>query len=339
MPKGSDDDGAYMVIWWVHSVDLHCVGRRVSILTGLVEAPLRSLQLHAMSTPMSPTRLDDDPEQPPPSAQPVQQRPSRASPPNNSHVQRTSGVPRRDARTVSHPRRAAAHPAVDHSANSQMHNHHTPSNASSRTSTEPLPATAPGSASQTATKPSASSAHPPPLLTSGVASTARTFFDPWNSSSTGHQRAENRLSGSTSWRQSRSLKLAEQYKGGLGGGKRVADTADAGSEDFGQDGRLANGGWEKGAKGLRTGGQKSLAEVWGKSKASTAARKSSQEDKRIEDISHLEPRSDREESAMRLEGTCGRPNTARIYIYSILTTDCRPKYRTTVRTTAPGKAA
>jgi hypothetical protein len=47
----------------------------------------------------------------------------------------------------------------------------------------------------------------------------------------------------------------------------VADTVGAGSEDFGKDGRKANGGWEKGATGLRSGGQKSLAEVWGASKA------------------------------------------------------------------------
>jgi hypothetical protein len=47
----------------------------------------------------------------------------------------------------------------------------------------------------------------------------------------------------------------------------VADTVGAGSEDFGKDGRKANGGWEKGAKGLRNSGQKSLAEVWGATKA------------------------------------------------------------------------
>ncbi|KAF2001432.1 hypothetical protein P154DRAFT_433191 [Amniculicola lignicola CBS 123094] len=103
------------------------------------------------------------------------------------------------------------------------------------------------------------------------------FFDPWNSSSTGHQRAENnRLSGSTSWRQSQNLKLSAQYRGGLGGGgKRVADTVGAGSEDFGKDGRKANGGWEKGAKGLRGSGQKSLAEVWG---AGKVLKSSSQEE-------------------------------------------------------------
>jgi hypothetical protein len=64
------------------------------------------------------------------------------------------------------------------------------------------------------------------------------------------------------------LKLGEQYKGGLsGGGKRVADTVGAGSEDFGKDGRKENSDWEEGAKGLRTGGQKSLADVWSVSKA------------------------------------------------------------------------
>ncbi|KAF2134878.1 hypothetical protein P153DRAFT_362602 [Dothidotthia symphoricarpi CBS 119687] len=101
-----------------------------------------------------------------------------------------------------------------------------------------------------------------------TAQTARKFFDPWNSSSTGHQRAENRLSGSTSWRTSRNLKLSEQHKGGLTGGRtRVTDTVGAGSQDFGKDGRRADGGWEKGAKGLRTNGQASLVEAWGASKA------------------------------------------------------------------------
>lgn len=84
------------------------------------------------------------------------------------------------------------------------------------------------------------------------------FFDAWNSSSTGHQRAENRLSGSTSWRQSRNQKLGEQYKGGLTGGKRVSDTVGAGSDHHGKEGRKANGGWERGAKA-----QKSLVEFWG----------------------------------------------------------------------------
>ncbi|ORY13281.1 hypothetical protein BCR34DRAFT_481349 [Clohesyomyces aquaticus] len=100
----------------------------------------------------------------------------------------------------------------------------------------------------------------------------RSFFDPWNSSSTGHQRAENRLSGSTSWRESRNLKLGEQYRSGLGGGQRLADTVGAGSKDFGKDGRQQNGRWVKGAKGLRAAGQKSLAEVWGKRKAGAGRR-------------------------------------------------------------------
>lgn len=82
----------------------------------------------------------------------------------------------------------------------------------------------------------------------------RQTFDPWNSSSTGHQRAENRLAGSTSWRASRTLKLGHQFRAGEGGGQRVFDTVGAGSKDFGRDGRKENGGWEKGAPGLRQKG-------------------------------------------------------------------------------------
>ncbi|RMY96674.1 hypothetical protein D0862_08461 [Hortaea werneckii] len=92
------------------------------------------------------------------------------------------------------------------------------------------------------------------------------IFDAFNSSATGHQKAENRLGGSTSWRDSRNKKLREQYSGGRGGGKRVSDTVGAGSLDFGQDGRTENGGWVKGAKGLRSDGQKSIVEMGGVSK-------------------------------------------------------------------------
>jgi hypothetical protein len=137
---------------------------------------------------------------------------------------------------------------------------HETHNASSRSS---------GLASSQEKSTSIRAATPQQGLPSKAAPAARTFFDPWNSSSTGHQRAENRLSGSTSWRVSRSLKLSAQYKGGLAGGeKRVADTVGAGSTAFGKDGRKPNGGWEKGAKGLRTGGQKSLADIWGATKVS-----------------------------------------------------------------------
>ncbi|KAI1208680.1 uncharacterized protein F4807DRAFT_430681 [Annulohypoxylon truncatum] len=57
-------------------------------------------------------------------------------------------------------------------------------------------------------------------------------FDPWNSSATGHQRADNHLGRSTGWRQSRNLKLTSQFKGGPGGGQRVSDTVGAGSKDW-----------------------------------------------------------------------------------------------------------
>jgi hypothetical protein len=100
----------------------------------------------------------------------------------------------------------------------------------------------------------------PPNHKGKAAKPSRAIFDPFNSSATGHQRAENRLGGSTSWRDSRSLKLRQQFVSGSGGGKRVSDTVGAGSLDFGRDGRTESGGWSDGAKGLRTGGQTSLWE-------------------------------------------------------------------------------
>lgn len=58
-------------------------------------------------------------------------------------------------------------------------------------------------------------------------------YDPWNSSSSGHQRSENPsgLAGSTGWRQSRNMKLHHQWRGGATGGKRVSDIVGVGSED------------------------------------------------------------------------------------------------------------
>ena len=55
-------------------------------------------------------------------------------------------------------------------------------------------------------------------------------FDPWNSSSTGHQRPENRPG--TGWRESRNKKLNSQFRAGESGGERVSDTWGAGSEDW-----------------------------------------------------------------------------------------------------------
>jgi hypothetical protein len=65
-----------------------------------------------------------------------------------------------------------------------------------------------------------------------AAQPTKTQFDPWNSSSTGHQRAENRLGASTGWRQSRATKLHHQFKSGGTGGKRISDKVGAGSEDW-----------------------------------------------------------------------------------------------------------
>jgi hypothetical protein len=99
---------------------------------------------------------------------------------------------------------------------------------------------------------------PPPVS----AKPNRRFFDSWNSSSTGHQRADNSPAGSTSWRESRSLELSNQFGGGASGGAQLADTVGAGSEDFGKDDRLENGSWAKGAPGLRGRGQISVVEAF-----------------------------------------------------------------------------
>ncbi|GAB7365042.1 hypothetical protein MBLNU230_g5823t1 [Neophaeotheca triangularis] len=108
--------------------------------------------------------------------------------------------------------------------------------------------------------PTTSTHKPAPL----AAKPSKNIFDPFNSSSTGHQRADNRLSGSISWRESRNRKLQEQFAHQHdGGGKRMSDTVGAGSLDFGTDGRTENGGWERGASGLRKGGQKSILEGFG----------------------------------------------------------------------------
>lgn len=84
-------------------------------------------------------------------------------------------------------------------------------------------------------------AKPPPFMVSPRKSPPPTkaaepqlgrTFDPWNSSSTGHQRAENRLGVGTGWRESRNAKLQSQFRGGAGGGARVSDTVGAGSQDW-----------------------------------------------------------------------------------------------------------
>lgn len=95
---------------------------------------------------------------------------------------------------------------------------------------------------------------PPPKPT-------RIFFDPFNSSSTGHQRAESRIAGSTSWRDSRTHKLANQFGdvSGRGGDIHLSDLVGAGSVNWGKDGRKENGDWEKGAPGLREKGWQDIS--------------------------------------------------------------------------------
>jgi hypothetical protein len=94
----------------------------------------------------------------------------------------------------------------------------------------------------------------------------REIFDPWNSISHGHQHAENRLSGSASWRDSRHAKLAEQYANGSSGGRRTSDTVEAGSENSRKGGRTKNGSWLEGASALRGKNQKTILECMGGSR-------------------------------------------------------------------------
>ncbi|KAL2196512.1 hypothetical protein P885DRAFT_78238 [Corynascus similis CBS 632.67] len=55
-------------------------------------------------------------------------------------------------------------------------------------------------------------------------------FDPWNSASTGHQRAET--CGPQGWRESRNMKMNHQFRAGNSGGERISDAVGVGSEDF-----------------------------------------------------------------------------------------------------------
>ncbi|MCJ1406007.1 hypothetical protein MMC19_000072 [Ptychographa xylographoides] len=79
-------------------------------------------------------------------------------------------------------------------------------------------------------------------------------FDPYNTSSSGHQIHASHLAGTPSWRESRTLKLSAQLSAGEGGGggKRLYDTVGAGSREFGLDGRKENGTWDvKSIRGAR----------------------------------------------------------------------------------------
>ena len=69
--------------------------------------------------------------------------------------------------------------------------------------------------------------------------------------------------GLTSWRDSRSHKLARQFRDASDGGgeSNVADLIGAGSEGFGRDGGKENGSWEIGAPGSRERAGKTY-EVW-----------------------------------------------------------------------------
>lgn len=56
------------------------------------------------------------------------------------------------------------------------------------------------------------------------------LFDPWSSSSTGHQRAANKAGSSTGWRLSRSAKLTVQFRGGAVKEKEPASSSAPGNK-------------------------------------------------------------------------------------------------------------
>ena len=118
---------------------------------------------------------------------------------------------------------------------------------------------------------------PNPAKPVTAAQPARTFFDAWNSSATGHQVADYCLTGSKAWRESRNLKLAAQFRAGHDGGERVTDTVGPGSGSL-RGGHKTNGGWERGVSGLRGKGQMTLGEAFG-----ARVTKATKEERRCED--------------------------------------------------------
>lgn len=68
--------------------------------------------------------------------------------------------------------------------------------------------------------------------------------DIWNSSSTGHQRAENRLSTSIGWRESRSMRLSHQFKSRVGERRQISDqgVVRSDSNDKKREGQISEDG-------------------------------------------------------------------------------------------------
>jgi len=96
-------------------------------------------------------------------------------------------------------------------------------------------ARATAAAAASATIAAARAAKPPPAPLKAAEPVLSRNFDPWNSSSSGHQRAENRLGSSTGWRESRNSKLMAQYGSRGTGGQRISDSVGAGSQDYDGD--------------------------------------------------------------------------------------------------------
>ncbi|KAK4645368.1 hypothetical protein QC761_200880 [Podospora bellae-mahoneyi] len=97
----------------------------------------------------------------------------------------------------------------------------------------------------------------PPAKPKGPTEPNLQRFDPWNSSSTGHQRAETR--GPQGWRVSRFKKMNYQFKGGNGGGDEfMSDTVGCGSNEYDEKLGLYI---PKEVRELATGERKSVLEM------------------------------------------------------------------------------
>ena len=90
---------------------------------------------------------------------------------------------------------------------------------------------------------------------------SRQIVDPWNSTSSGHQNDQHHhLARSTAWRQSRTAKLAVQFRAGHGGGRRRAE-----STNSDQDHRCPRPGADDASssnRGRRIPNQTNLIEMW-----------------------------------------------------------------------------
>lgn len=109
-----------------------------------------------------------------------------------------------------------------------------------------------------------------------AASPTKRWFDPWNTSSTGHQHAKHVLSGSTVWRESRHIKLAAQFSDQVaceGEAARIGDVAST-IETIQREGqKTGNGTRALSMRNFTRKGQPSIIESFAVQKATSSGTK------------------------------------------------------------------